>query len=305
MVRKKNVLTPLDIGGIFTWRGLLEEGFPVHSGNIDATPGVDVDKEELERVSKAGLVAPLLNAKGLGEASSMVIGEIFNGHLPGFGRLDISLKPGLWFEWENGIGEEELEGMIEMAWLVASAGFGVVLTMGKPSRACMVAALSAFHRDCPSWGFFERSGGDTYAFGEGKTKLESLDHPQCMLAQSVGWVKADIQAGRADRLIAKLTGLEPADGLGCKAWVGQQPRIPNHDTLIEHLRTLRREEYTNKAILSWEQTSLYVKQKVAVLGVYDVASFVALGWKPPNPKSKARPPYSLICWELVTLGIFF
>ena len=148
---------------------------------------------------------------------------------------------------------------------MASAGFGVVLTMGKPSRACMVAALSAFHRDCPSWGFFERSGGDTYAFGEGKTKLESLDHPQCMLAQSVGWVKADdIQAERADRLIAKLTGLKPADGSGCKAWVGQQPRIPDHDMLIEHLRTLRREEYTDEAILSWEQTPLYVKQKVAV-----------------------------------------
>jgi len=88
---------------------------PVHKGKIEKTPDVDVKEEVLERVRIGGYVAPLLNAKGLGYASSMVIGEIFDGHLPGFGRLDMSLKPGLWFVWENEIGEEELKGMMEMA----------------------------------------------------------------------------------------------------------------------------------------------------------------------------------------------
>jgi len=84
----------------------------------------------------------------------------------------------------------------------------------------------------------------------------------------------------------------------------KHPNIPSRDGLLEYLQGIRQTEYQKKEMLTWDQTPVYVKQKVAVLGAHDLNSFKEKNWKPPSRKSKARPPYSATCWVLVNLGIF-
>jgi len=149
--------------------------------------------------------------------------------------------------------------MMEMAWLGARAGFDVVVTMGQPSRACTVAALSEFHNDHPPATLFEKAGG-SHLFG-GKTRLETNDHPQNLLPQSRGWDYAALSAQCSDRLMEKLTGRKLAVGHGCEAWVNKQPHVPSHDGSIEYLQGIRQMEYRKKEMLTWDQTREYASRR--------------------------------------------